>query len=74
MAKPGSGRIQSVDQLDLGSDGVSIFSGTGPPGDTMATGQPPDVGDIYIRKDGVGRGYLYRCTAVGPPAVWWGVV
>ena len=62
--------VHSCDQLDLGTAGISIFSGTGAPGNLMATGQAPDVGDLYFRKDGGANSYLYRCTASGPPATW----
>jgi hypothetical protein len=84
MAKPGVGEshvaagntgatpslgTETMSQLDFGPAGVSVFSGTGAPGN-LVNGRPPDVGDLFIRKDAGASTYLYRCSVVGPPATW----
>jgi hypothetical protein len=83
MAKPGPGGariaagvigpqlgVETLAQLDFGAAGCCIFSGTGVPGNTSANGTVPDVGDLYLRRDGAVGSLIYRATVVGPPTTW----
>jgi hypothetical protein len=59
-------------QLCFPNGGLSIFSGTGPPGLNVNGQDTPLVGDLYFRTDGGVGSLIYRCTV--PASGTWVVV